>query len=414
MQILLQSMRKDLSRWRRDSSALLTWILIPFVIGGLMTFVVGDGAKPHGVLLLVDQDDSLLSGLVAGAYTQGELGELLTVEKVTLDAGTVKINAGDASGLLLIPEGFEDAFFDAVPLTLTLKTNPSQTILPGIIRDVTEILLDAGFYAQKLFGEEIRSIREASSTDGSTDSKGPSAKLVSAVAVAVRQKMVEIESYLDPLAIDLEVAEPIDVTPAAPMGLLFLPGIILMAVMFSANGLAADYWVEREQGTLRRMLCVPGQLGAFVAGKALAATAVIALIGGLTLLAGFLYHGIAVRNFLPALLWIAVSGVALFAWFSVLQMLGSTQRAANIITSLLLFPLLMAGGSFFPFAALPDWIAAIGRSTPNGFVVDRLTTEITSTAAWAIDAQSWLIVLLAGASGLAICGWRLKSGFAQA
>jgi ABC-type Na+ efflux pump permease subunit len=412
MQILLQSMRKDLSRWRQDGSALLIWILIPFVIGGLMTFVVGDGAKPHGVLLLVDQDDSLLSGLVAGAYTRGELGELLSVEKVTLEEGTAKINAGDASGLLLIPEGFEDAFFDEVPATLTLKTNPSQTILPGIIRDVTEILLDAGFYAQKLFGEEIRSIREASSTNG--QGQGPSAELVSAVAVAIRQKIVDVDPYLDPLAIDVEDAEPIDVAPAAPMGVLFLPGIILMAVMFSANGLAADYWVEREQGTLRRMLCVPGQLAAFVAGKALAAIVVIGLIGGLTLLAGFLYHGIGVASFLPSLLWIAVSGLALFAWFSVLQMLGSTQRAANIITSLVLFPLLMAGGSFFPFAALPDWIAAIGRMTPNGFVVDRLTTEITSAAAWAIDVQSWLIVLLMAASGLVISGWRLKSGFAQA
>lgn len=412
MQNLLQSMRKDLSRWRQDTSALLTWILLPFVIGGLMTFVVGDGAKPHGVLLLVDQDDSLLSGLVAGAYTQGELGELLSVEKVTLEAGTAKINAGDASGLLLIPEGFEDAFFDGKPVTLTLTTNPSQTILPGIIQDVTEILLDAGFYAQKLFGEEIRSIREASSTNGTRDA--PSAALVSAVAVAVRQKIVEIDPYLDPLALEVEVAKLPEDAPAAPMGLLFLPGVILMAVMFSANGLAADYWVEREQGTLRRMLCVPGQLGAFVAGKALAAMVVIALIGGLTLLVGFLYHGIGVASFLPSLLWITVSGLALFAWFSVLQMLGSTQRAANIITSMLLFPLLMAGGSFFPFAALPDWIAAIGRSTPNGFVVDRLSTEITSTAAWAIDAQSWLIVLLMGASGLALCSLRLKSGFAQA
>ncbi len=412
MQILLQSMRKDLSRWRQDSAALRTWILIPFVIGGLMTFVVGDSAKPRGVLLLVDQDESLLSGMVAGAYTQGELGELLSVEKVTLEAGTATINAGDASGLLLIPEGFEEAFFDAEPVTLTLRTNPSQTILPGIIRDVTEILLDAGFYAQKLFGKEIRSIREASSANDKE--KGPSAELVSAVAVAVRQRIVEIDPYLDPLALEVETAEPTDAAPAAPMGLLFLPGIILMAVMFTANGLAADYWVEREQGTLRRIVCVPGQLGAFVAGKALAAVIVIGLTGGLTLLAGFLYHGIAVVSFLPSLLWIAVSGLALFAWFSVLQMLGSTQRAANIISSLFLFPLLMAGGSFFPFAALPDWIAAIGRNTPNGFVVDRLTTEITSAAAWAIDPQSWIVVLLMVASGLAVSGWRLKSGFAQA
>jgi ABC-2 type transport system permease protein len=96
-----------------------------------------------------------------------------------------------------------------------------------------------------------------------------------------------------------------------------------------------------------------------------------------------------------------------------LQMLAKTQRAANLLTSMLLFPLLMAGGSFFPFAALPGWIAAIGRRTPNGFVVDRLSTELTASAAWTIDPQSWLVIFLMAASGLAVCAWRLRAGFAQ-
>lgn len=413
MQVAVQAIRKDLLRWRQDRSAFLTWILIPFLIGGLMTTLFGgEGAKPRGVLLLVDQDESFLSGIAASAYTRGELGELLSVEKVSLDEGTSLINRGDASGLLLIPEGFQDAFLDGTQVSLTLKTNPSQTILPGILRDVTEILLDAGFYARQLFGEEMDRIRD--SVEGQGERDAPSAELVADVAVAVRHRIAAIEPYLDPPAIDVEVVESADVQPSVPLGLLFLPGIILMAVMFSANGLAADYWAEREQGTLRRMACVPGQLGAFVAGKALAAGLVISLIGGLTLLAGFLYHGIAAARFLPCMLWIGVSGIALFAWFSVLQTLGPTQRAADIIGSLVLFPLLMAGGSFFPFAALPEGIAAIGRKTPNGFVVDRLTTEITSAAAWAIDAQSWLLIAAAAASGLLVTAWRLRSGFAQA
>ena len=42
--------------------------------------------------------------------------------------------------------------------------------------------------------------------------------------------------------------------------LLFLPGIILMAVLFSSGSLAADYWVERDKGTLRRLVSAPGAL----------------------------------------------------------------------------------------------------------------------------------------------------------
>jgi ABC-2 type transport system permease protein len=409
MEFFWASIRKDLKRWRQDYTAILLWLSIPLMIGGLITAMMdGDGgAKPHGTLLIADLDDTLLSGFVAGAYSQGELGELISVEKTTVKAGTKTINAGEASGFLIIPKGFTAAFLDSEPVTLTLKTNPSQTILPGIIRDVTDILLDVGFYTSELFGSEIDQIMDTEVTGQSDDQK------VASIAVAIQNKIEAAGPLLFPPAFDITIADPPAEKPTVPLALLFLPGIILMAVMFASNGLAGDYWIERDNGTLRRLVYAPGQMGAFLAGKSLAAGLIIALISGLTLLIGFIYHDIAWSKLLPSLFWVTASGIALFAWFGALQMLASTQRAANLLTSALLFPLLMAGGSFFPFAALPDWIAAFGRLTPNGFVVDRLSVELTANAAWSIDAQSWLVVLLMAVSGLGICAWRLQTGFAR-
>jgi ABC-type Na+ efflux pump permease subunit len=365
----------------------------------------GDGAKPRGVLLLVDQDDTLLSGLFAGAYSSGELGELISVEKVSIEDGTERINAGEASAFLVIPEGFGDAFLNEEPVTLTLKTNPAQIILPGIITDITEILLDVGFYAQQVFGPEIKRINNASGE--------PNDALVAAIAVNIQNRIEAIAPHLMPPAIDLEIVAPPPTEPRLPLALMFLPGIVLMAILFCSNSLAADYWVERENGTLRRLVTAPGRLGGFIAGKALAAGVFMTGIGGITLLAGFLYHGIAWGEFPSSLIWVVVSAVGIFAWFSALQMMFATRSAANVLTSILLFPLLMAGGSFFPLATLPDWIAAIGRLSPNGFVVDRLTTELVSAGAWSMDMSSWLIVFAMTISGLAICAWRLRSGFAR-
>ncbi|MDH4047385.1 MAG: ABC transporter permease [Gammaproteobacteria bacterium] len=408
MSFLLQAIVKDLSRWRLDVSGILVWISIPFLIGGLMTFIMSDGAaKPRGTLLIADQDESLLSSLVAGVYSRGQLSEILAVEQTTADKGRKSMDDGEASGLLIIPDGFSDAFFDEEAMSLTLVTNPAQTILPGIIRDVTELLLDAGFYAQELFRDEIRTIRESRTTDSNN------AELAAALALAIQQKIDTATPYLIPPAMEIRIVEPPSDRPVVPMALLYLPGIILMAVMFSANGLAADYWVEREQGTLRRTVLAPARLYGFVAAKALAAGIVIAIVGGLTLVAGFLYHGIGWERLLPSLLWIAVSGIALFSWFSVLQMIGSTRRAANLITSMLLFPLLMAGGSFFPLDALPGWIAAIGRATPNGFIADHLAAEITGATAWTFASQSWLLLIALAGSGLLLSSWRMQSGFAR-
>ncbi|MDH3435329.1 MAG: ABC transporter permease [Gammaproteobacteria bacterium] len=407
MKFALTSFRKDLARWRQDVLATLIWIAIPLMIGGLITALMsGQGVRPHGVLLMVDQDESFLSGFIAGAYSAGELGELISVEKTTLDEGTERVNAGEASGLLIIPKGFGAAFLDAESVTITLKTNPSQTILPGIITNVTEILLDAGFYAHQLFGDQIRSIQLMGDNPGDA--------VVAAMAIALQNKIETVAPQLFPPIIDIEIIEPPAQEPGVPLALLFLPGIILMSVMFAANGIASDYWREREQGTLRRLVFAPARLGGFVVGKALAAAVIIGMVGGLTLLIGFIYHGIAWNKLPASLLWISVSGVALFSWFAALQMSFSSRKTASIISSMLLFPLLMVGGSFFPLAVLPGWIALLGRASPNGFVADRLTTEITQSGSWAIDLNSWLIVLLGAVLGLSICAWRLRTGFARA
>lgn len=409
MSFLFASMKKDLARWRQDPLAVLLWLGIPFLIGGLITAMVdgGDGASPTGILLIHDADDTLLSGLVAGAFSQGQLGELISVEQVTLDEGSERINAGEASGFLIIPTGFSTAFLEEKPVTLTLRTNPSQTILPGIIQDVTEILLDAGFYAQALFGPEIEQIMNADT------SVIPADVFAAGIAVQIQGKVDTISPLLVPPAFDLEIVEPPPQEPRPDIALLFLPGIVLMALLFAAQGLSADYWKERDAGTLRRLVSTPGLLSRFVYGKALAAAVVLGSLGGITLGLGFLYHDVAWSKFPPSLVWITLSGVGLFAWFAALQMLFPSAKAANLLTSILLFPLLMMGGSFFPLDVLPDWIASIGRLSPNGFVVDRLTKEVTSPTAWSYDLKSWTIALVMTIGGLAICAWRLKTGFAR-
>lgn len=406
MSFALTSFRKDVARWRQDFMATIIWVSIPLMIGGLITALMGANVKPHGTLLLVDEDQTFLSELIVGAYSAGELGELISVEETSYDDGLERVNDGEASGLLVVPEGFAEAFLESTPVTLTLRTNPSQTILPGIIQNVTEILLDAGFYAHQLFSDEIDVF--TSMTDNPSDAQ------VAAIAVAINNKMENVAPKLFPPVIEIEIVEPPPAEPSPPLALLFMPGIIMMAVVFSANGLASDFWREREQGTLRRLVFSPARLAEFLAGKALAAALIIGIVGGITLVLGFLYHGIAWSHLPVSLVWISLSGVALFAWFGALQMLFSNQKTASVVSSMLVFPLLMAGGSFFPLAVLPGWIATIGRASPNGFMADRLTTEITAASSWSIDGASWLLVLAGAVVGLAICGWRLRAGFARA
>lgn len=407
MSFLSASLHKDIARWLRDPMAFVLWLGIPFLIGGLLTLMFSGGGTPTGTLLIADEDNTLLSGAIVGAYSQDQLGGLLVVETVTVEDGARRIEAGDASGFLTIPNGFQQAFLDETPVVLTLKTNPSQTILPGIIEDVTEILLDAGFYVQQLLGPEIDQIMNVD--DGTV----PDDVFVAAIAVDIQGKIEAVAPKLFPPILDVVVVEPPPEEPRPDIGLLLLPGIVLMSVLFAVNSLAADYWHERDQGTLRRLVSAPGALAGFVGGKAMAALVVVVGLAGITLVLGFHYHGVPWQRFLPSIAWVAIGGTGLFAWFAALQMLFNNRKAANLMTTILLFPLLMMGGSFFPLDTLPDWIAAVGRLSPNGFIVDRLTEELTSASAWSIRLNDWLLVLGMTAVGLALCTWRLGAGFAR-
>ena len=171
MSFLYATFRKDISRWRQDLVAISIWVGIPFMIGGLITAMVDQdsGGGPMGTLLVADLDETLVSGLVSAAFSQGELADLIGVKPVSEAEGLELIEAGEASGFLIIPKGFQDGFLDNTPVTVTLKTNPSQTILPGIIQDVTEVLLDAGFYLQQVFGDEIKQIKDGDIPDSMAD-----------------------------------------------------------------------------------------------------------------------------------------------------------------------------------------------------------------------------------------------------
>lgn len=409
MSFTIATFIKDLTRWRQDWNSFAIWLLIPFIIGGLITTMIDNssGGGPSGTLLIADLDDTPASGLIAGAFSQDQMAEMFEVQNVSVEEGTALIESGKASGFLIIPEGFQQAFLENESVVLTLKTNPSQTILPGIIQDVTEVLLDAGFYLQTVFGPEIEEIMDIDAPEAPTD------LFVSAMALQINDKMDVIGPLAFPPVLNLEIVAPPPAEPRPDFALLFLPGILMMAILFSAQGLSSDYWVERDHGTLRRLVSTPGQLSKFVLGKSMAASVVIGLISSAVLFVGFLYHDVAWGHFLPSLLFAAIAGAGLFAWFSGLQMLFPNNKAANLVSTIVVFPLLMMGGSFFPLEALPDWLAAIGRLSPNGFVVDELSRELSSAASWTFSTDSWAVVFAMAISGMLLCMWRLRTGFAR-
>ena len=420
MRFLFISARKDLKRRLADPLALLIWIGIPVLLGSMMSLLAGgDGAPPTARLLVVNQDDSMAGSFLVGALGQGGSDSFLSVEEVDLDTGQARIGDGDGTALLIVPPDFGAALIADEPTELTLVTNPAQRILPAIIIEGLEILGEAVFYGQRLLGDPIRETAEGlppdqSLLDGAT---------VAELATHVKDRVTAAGDLLSPPVLDLDLggngADQDDdadaaVTSGFDIARLFLPGMIFMSVLFITQGMSSDLWQEKQAGTLRRAVSSPNSLLSFVGGKLLAGLTLIAMMATIALLVGVLIFDVSPVRAPLAIVWCAYAGTALLGLFLFIAILGSTQRTANLISTMTLFPLMMIGGSFFPFEAMPTWMQTVGAWTPNGLAVVQLRALLFDTpdpSSLAVAAAA--IGATAGAT-LLLCARRLRESFVTA
>ncbi len=403
MRFLWISVRKDWSRVRRDPASLATSLAIPLILAVMMSLVFGRGqVSPQGRLLVADEDDSMASNLLLGAFTRDPLGKMLLLEKVAQAEGRARINRGDGSALLIIPAGFQEAFLRNRPFQLQLFTNPSQRILPQIVQQSLSIMVDGAFYVEHVAGDQLRAL--------DTRNAPPDA-LISSVSVSINHLVASLRRYLSPLVMNLETEVVADRTESKSFAATLLPSMIFMGLLMVASGMALDIWKERLMGTLRRLAVSPVPLGAFLAGRLIFVATVFALVALVGLVASRGLAGLPVENLPAAVMWLTFSGSALFLMMLVVALAASTARAASVLGNLIVFPLAMIGGCFFPFDWMPAWMARIGRLTPNGWAI----TQFQAILSGQIDARK-LAVAVAGLTVVSAVMFfvalrRLRSGF---
>ncbi len=371
--------RKDLERLRRAPTSLALWIGIPLVIGGMLALATGGGSggsRLQAHLLVADADHSFGSDLLV---TSLQKSGMVRTEAVEADVGRARIADGDGSALLIVPAGFADDVLRDRPTRLELITNPAQRILPGIVEAMLRSGASAVCYAQALLGPEGRRLADTFAKSNEPANQTAFALAITASGAALVE---QLRPYFEPLRIEFvdrvlpsavgAATASDDAATGGNFGTKAWPGMLLMALFFAGQGLGEDLWDERRLGTLRRVVASPAGVRPWLLGKLLCAAAVAAIVGIVGLGGGVLMLGLPLRAMLLGVPWMAVIGAAILLLLWPLVCVASSARAANVLTSAVMFPLLMLGGSFFPFEWMPAWMARVGSATPNGWLLLRL------------------------------------------
>ncbi|HLQ14900.1 MAG TPA: ABC transporter permease [Candidatus Eisenbacteria bacterium] len=159
------------------------------------------------------------------------------------------------------------------------------------------------------------------------------------------------------------------------------PGIIGMAILFTAIFGAMSIVWDREFGFLKEVLVAPIDRYAVAIGKALGGTTQ-AMIQGLILLvlAPFVGVTLTVPTVLAMIPLAAVLAFGLSAFGVALASTMKSLQGFQVVMNFLMMPMFFLSGALFPLNNLPGWMTVLTRLDPAAYGIDPLRRVVLSAS----------------------------------
>jgi ABC-2 type transport system permease protein len=169
----------------------------------------------------------------------------------------------------------------------------------------------------------------------------------------------------------------------APGGFTYIqfvyPGIIGMAILFTAIFGAMSIVWDREFGFLKEVLVAPIDRSAVAIGKALGSTTQ-AMIQGLILLvlAPFVGVKLSVLTVVELIALAAVLAFGLSSFGVALASMMKSLQGFQVVMNFLMMPMFFLSGALFPLTNLPGWMTVLTRLDPASYGIDPLRRVVLS------------------------------------
>ena len=183
------------------------------------------------------------------------------------------------------------------------------------------------------------------------------------------------------------------------------PGVLCIAVFFTAMISAASLVWDRELGFLKEMIVAPVSRTSIIVGKCLGGATIAASQGVIVLaLAGLVdvpYDPLLILGAFGLLVLLAFTVSA----FGVLVAVTIKQaQTFTWVMQMVVFPMFFLSGALYPVAGLPAWLEVLNRINPLTYAVDPMRHLVFSH----LDASSQARETLD--PGVSWWGWHVTVG----
>ncbi|MFH1279004.1 MAG: ABC transporter permease [Candidatus Eisenbacteria bacterium] len=375
MRAIAPLIAKDLRRRRHAPLNLLLTLAFPLALLAIigLAFRPGDSSRLPSIRLLVEnRDGALLGNFVSGALRNERMAEFFEVVAVDPGTGEEIVADGDASALLVLPEGMTDSLLAGGRATLTLVKDPGGVVLPGIAESFGELLALVLSTGTKILGEPLREVRSLWDGDG-----WPADETVAGLAVTFQNGFRRAEGIFLPPAIGVKKVKVVeagvegdDEIGGFNIFAYLFPGIVVLGLLFVAQISMRDLVREREEGHLARILSSPVSMSDLIASKLISTILLLGICHGLlAAIAGPLF-GIRWGNVPASILLVAAEGLAVTGLLALLFSIVRTERQGHALSSVVILAMSLMGGSMVPTEFFPSGFRAVTRMTVNYWAIE--------------------------------------------
>ena len=367
---------KDLKIIFRDRAALILMLVAPFALTlgmGLITGSFSSGGSGISKLpvVVVNQDGGQLGEALQNVLTSPDLADLLAPTLLTDPvAARQQVDADQIAAAVIIPAGFTDSVIPkdasgaaAAAVAIEVYKNPARPISSGVVESIVQGFVDrveAGRVGGQVAIEQLlangliapQEIPKLAQELGAEQANQTgNAQLIS---VKRLDKSPQQTNTFNPL-------------------LLMAPGMALVFLMFTVSLGSRSILVEREEGTLARILSTATGGGKILVGKITGVYFIGAAQMFILIVASAVLFRLSWGDPLGVFLLVLAAVIGAAGWGLLLAAIAKTpgQVRSMGMAMMLLFGLL--GGSFFG-GTLPEPWSAIGKITPNAWAMDGFTT----------------------------------------
>lgn len=399
--------KEFLRRWRSPVAS-IGLLAFPFLMALMIGSVSGGGGGqpefPRIEILLEDRDEDWLSELLLNVLSSDQLAEYVHIEPVG-EEGLARMERGDASAMVILPDGFTDAVLKSTPMALELVRNPSESIKPEVVERGLELVCTWLDMAGKVAGEELLQLRDMIEGD-----EFPEIIAIVALSERIATRMGDMRRFVFPPVLQLDSLKEADASESGPTANVF--GIVLamvsvMSVLFAASRSVLDLFEEERTGMIRRMLSAPLSPGQILTSKLLFAVCFGIVVELLLLLAGLLLGWFDLSwQILGALVIAAALSFASAGLLSLVAAGVRTEKQAGLVTFILIMGMSAIGGSMAPVDAFPAGLQVAARMTLNYWAIEGLIDQLVRHESLLASWRSLVFLCAVGTVTMTL-GWLL-------